>query len=155
METRKLPIVDENLRKPAVSNPKKSIAEVILDGSYEKKDLVSIMFSSAFPDNKFAQVEANQYSTAEAMKIFAETITPYLSDAELFSLTNKLIKAEIQLETQAFRTETLTKQFLNIEIERCSKNVAKGQLSPVLLYHLDKYIFPLIKKTGGRTLMKM
>lgn len=147
-------VVVNNLNKKTLSNPSKSIAEAMLDGSIEIKDLRSINDTMAFPPNNFnrLQLTEGEYSSQEAMMNFVRTIGEYLSDKNLYKIVHSLTEIEIDADTQAYRTSTLAKCFMVYEIERHAAKNLNGELPPAILSHMQQFILPLCEKNWPNAL---
>lgn len=155
MESRKpLKVVDANLRKASASNPDKNIADVILDGTYTKHDIYSILNSAAFPTNAMGTVSPDEenYDSGQAIEAFARTITPFLSDVELHRLTSLVVEVECTNDTSAFRNASLAKALLKIQVERLPANEDKSELLDAIKCHLREHILDVIKKYWGGNL---
>ncbi len=155
MEARKpLKVVEANLRKPAASNPDKNIVDVILDGTYTKHDIYSILNSAAFPTNAMgtASPDEERYDSGQAIEAFARTFAPFLSDAELHRLTSLAVEVECTNDTSAFRNASLAKALLKIQAERLPANADKTQLPDAIKCHCKEHILGVIKKYWGGNL---
>jgi hypothetical protein len=149
MEARRIyGVVLDNLTKPAKSDPKKSIGEVLTDGTYNHADLIVIYNTTNFPPNNRNHLNAPEgaYTSSEAMHTFACIIEPYLSDKELFHLTHELTRIEVLSDTQAFRNATLVKPFMCAELERHAARTPQGELPAAFLIHFKEYVLPLCQQ---------
>ncbi len=135
------------------SNPNKSLAQVILDGTYSKADLQSINESTAFPNNNYNQLKLPEgpYTSGDAMMQFVRTIGPFLSDQALYHLAHTLAEIETAGNNQgAYRTSSLAKAVTVYELERHSTYVTKEEPIPaVFLSHMQTFVLPLCDKVWG------
>jgi transcriptional regulator of met regulon len=121
MESRPvLHVVTTNLKKLAFSNPDKSMADVILEGTYTRRDIISVLDSSAFPTNSAGQSspEERHYNANEAAEEFARSLAVHLSDLDLHKFTEMAVQCELLKDTEAFRNATIAKALLKIQRER-------------------------------------
>ncbi len=158
MPISKYKVVLDNLNHKTKSNPNKTVAEAILDGTITIEDLREINSTITFPANNFNRFKLpeGEYASQDMMFEFVNVIGPYLSDQALFSLTDKLASIETGLSDQelaagkkmlagnqqAYRTSTLARCFMMYEVERHRNNLQDGLPKP-FLHHMKKYVIPL------------
>lgn len=157
MEARQQPlkVVESNLKKQAASNADKTIADVLLDGTYSQHDIYSILNSGAFPTNAMGGTSPDErrYDSNEAIEDFARAITPFLSDIELHRLTSMAVQVECSNDTSAFRNSSLAKALLKIQVERLKGNLQSSDLLDAIKCHFKEHILGTIKQYWGGNLI--
>lgn len=147
-------IVRTNLTKPSISNPQKSMATVLLDGSYNNDDLRSINSSTVFPANLFNRLKdpeaQNGYNTQEAMLEFVKLIGPHLSDKQLYKLVDDLIKLEATADIRGvLRNSTMGRCMLFYEVQRHADKTIPGMIPAVFLSHVKQNLVPQWQAIGA------
>jgi len=143
-------IVLTRLNQKSISNPQKTIADVLIEGSFTRQDLLAINDTTKFPTNNLnpQKLPEGPYNSQMAMMQFTRKIGPFLSDKILYHITHALadIETERNTNSQAYRTSTLAKCFIIYELERHAVAISKGEPLPaVFLSHMHDYILPLCR----------
>lgn len=144
-------IVKTNFTKASVSQPSKSIAVVLLEGTYTKDDLRSI--NVAFPSNSLNALKDPEgpYNSQEAMFQFIKILGPYLSDQQLYRLVETFTDLASDAGDAVFRQSSLAKCAFLYEFERNAKDLPEGVYPEQCLSHIKKYFVPLFTRLNPDT----
>lgn len=144
-------VVKTNFTKNSISQPSKTIATVLLDGSYTKEDLRSI--NVAFPSNSLNALKDPEgpYNGQEAMFQFIRTIGPYLSDQNLFRLVDALTELACDAGESVLRASSLARCALLYEFERSAKTSLEDNFPDQFLSHFKRHLVPLFARLNANT----
>ncbi len=144
-------IVKNNFNKSSISQPNKTIAAVLLDGTYTKEDLRS--FNVAFPANTFnsANDPEGPYSGQDAMFQFIRTIGPYLSDQSLYKLVDALTDLACDAGDGVLRGSSVARCALFYELERNSKASSQHNFPDQFLSHVKRHLVSLFRRLNPDT----
>lgn len=141
-------VVIDLLKKPCLSDPRKTIGNAFVDGTISVEDLQYLNHTPrSFPANGINQLKLveGRYSSEDAINDFINILEPFLSDQVIFKITDMLAHIESYKNTEMYRNSCLAKAFLKLENKRqCEKSEHKRKPPATFLAHFKVWISPSI-----------
>lgn len=92
-----------------------TLAEAFVKGTISETDLKMLNEVTTFPTN------LPEYTSEECIRDFVSTILPYMTDNNLFVITNRLFQLEFSDPIKAFANNNLAKIFIAEEVKHFEK----------------------------------